>query len=180
MNATHAGTVTGTLPGTLPGTVPATPTGTQDSEFALPQPLPTTPTPSTSSRTDALGRGRADEKRIIARLRDIHPLDALAVTAALLRPDWNLAAIRGILARTHGSHDELAERVLRVCLDPDARTPGALENAGAIVRRETPQAYPTVAEALAANEADALDDHGFPPGRCPFCRHGIAPVDGAQ
>lgn len=126
-----------------------------------------------SSRTDAPRGGI----QATARLRDIHPLDALAVTIAWIRPDWNLGAIRGVLARSNGSHDELAERVLRVCLDPDARTPGALENAGAIVRRETPQTYPTVAEALAANEADALDDHGFPPGRCPFCRHGIAPEE---
>ena len=158
------------------GTDPGTRTERSYVRAGAREPLLSSEVP-TSSRTDAPGRGRAEEKRIIARLRDIHPLDALAVTAALLRPDWNLAAIRGILARTHGSHDELAERVLRVCLDPDARTPGALENAGAIVRRETPQTYPTVAEALAANEADALDDHGFPPGRCPFCRHGIAPEE---
>lgn len=121
-------------------------------------------TKNTSSRTDALGGGR----HATAALRDIHPLDALAVTVALLRPDWNVAAVRGVLARSNGSHTELAERALRVALDPDARTPGALENAGPVRRSDGAQTYPTVAEAL----NPVLDSHGFRVGACPECRRG--------
>lgn len=148
--------------------VPETVPSTHDSEFALPQPLHTTPTPtpSTSSRTDALGRGRASETKEIARLRDIHPLDALAVTVAWLRPDWNLGAIRGVLARCNGSHAELVERALILALDPDVRTPGALENAGPVRRAEPAQTYPSVHEALNPE----LCAHEFRVGACPVCR----------
>jgi len=117
-----------------------------------------------SSRTDA-PRGA---RQATAALRDIHPLDALAVTIAWLRPDWNLGAIRGVLARSNGSHHELAARALRVALDPDARTPGAIENAGPIRRLEPVQTYPTVTEALNPE----LCAHEFRIGACPTCRRG--------
>lgn len=120
----------------------------------------------TSSQTDALGRGRQST----AALRDIHPLDALAVTVAWIRPDWNIALLRAVLARCNGSHHELAERALRVALDPDARTPAAIENAGPIRRNNVAQTYPTVDEALNPD----LDPHGFPVGACPICRKGAA------
>lgn len=121
---------------------------------------------STSSQTDALGRGRQST----AELRDIHPLDALAVTVAWIRPDWNITLLRAVLARCNGSHHELAERALRVALDPDARTPAAIENAGPIRRANVAQTYPGVDEALNPE----LDPHGFPVGACPVCRKGAA------
>lgn len=123
-------------------------------------------TKNTSSRTDALGGG----KQTTAALRDIHPLDALAVTVAWIRPDWNITLLRAVLARCNGSHHELAERALRVALDPDARTPAAIENAGPIRRTNVAQTYPTVDEALNPD----LDGHGFPVGACPVCRKGAA------
>lgn len=119
-------------------------------------------TKNTSSRTDALGGG----VQATARLRDIHPLDALAVTIAWIRPDWNIGAIRGVLARSNGSHAELAERALRVALDPGVRTPAAIENAGPIRRSDTPVTYPTVDEAL----NPPLCPHEFRRGACPACR----------
>ena len=130
-----------------------------------PAPHHTTPhhtTKNTSSRTDALGGG----VQATARLRDIHPLDALAVTIAWIRPDWNIGAIRGVLARSNGSHHELAERALRVALDPGVRTPAAIENVGPIRRNDTPVTYPTVDEAL---NPPLCPDHGsaLP---CPLCR----------
>ena len=123
-------------------------------------------TKNTSSRTDAPSRGR----QATAELRDIHPLDALAVTVAWIRPDWNIALLRAVLARCNGSHHELAERALRVALNPDARTPAAIENAGPIRRVNVAQTYPTVDEALNPE----LDAHGFPVGACPICRKGAA------
>ena len=122
-----------------------------------------------SSRTDALGGGQ----HTTAALRDIHPLDAFAVTLAWIRGDWNLGAVRGVLARCHGSHHELAERALRVALATDAQgrflaaTPAAIENAGAIRREPAPQTYPTVAEAL---EPELCEAHEFRVGACPECR----------
>ena len=123
-------------------------------------------TKNTSSRTDALGGGR----QATAALRDIHPLDALTVAVCWLRPDWNIALLRAVLARCNGSHHELAERALRVALDPDARTPAAIENAGPIRRANVAQTYPNVDEALNPD----LDAHGFPVGACPVCRKGAA------
>ena len=70
MTGTHDGRVSGTL------------TGTHDSEFALPQPLPTTPTPSTSSRSDAQTRGREVEQTHQARLAAITDADLLAAIEA--------------------------------------------------------------------------------------------------
>ena len=117
---------------------------------------------STSSRTDALGGGR----QATAAIRDIHPLDALAVTVCWLRPDWNITLTRAILARSNGSHHELAERALRVALDPDARTPAAIENAGPVRRTDTVPRLPTVDEALNPE----LCPHEFRRGACPACR----------
>ena len=77
--------------------------------------------------------------RIMA-LRDVHPLDAMAATVALIRPDWNPEAIRAVLARTHGSTHELARRALTVALDPDQRTPLGIENAD--LRRYEPTPGP--------------------------------------
>jgi len=141
--------MTGTVSGRVTGTV----SGTQESEFALPHPLPLPhiPTPSTSS--------------VIMALRAIHPIDAMAVTLATIRPDWSPTHIRAVLARSNGSTRDLARRALTLALDPDVRTPNGIENAD-MRRYEPTPVLPTVAEAL----APTLCAHEFRVGGCPMCR----------
>jgi len=98
----------------------------------------------------------------------------MAVTVALLRPDWHIGAIRGVLGRTRASRIELAERVLLVALDPEQRTPLGIENGDLRRYKPEPMTYPTVAEALATTAEENLDEHDFPHGRCPVCRRGAA------
>ena len=98
-------------------------------------------------------------------LREIHPLDAMAVTLAMIRPDWSPTHIRAVLARSNGSTRDLARRALTLALDPDVRTPNGIENAD--MRRYDPTpVLPTVAEALNPQ----LCAHEFRVGACPVCR----------
>jgi hypothetical protein len=81
----------------------------------------------TSSRNDAQ-TARATERQTTARLAEIHWLDAFTITACTIRPDWNPAAVRGVIARTKGSREVVARRMLRAATNPDVRSPLAIEN----------------------------------------------------
>ena len=102
-------------------------------------------------------------------LRAIHSLDGLAVALAMLRPDWDVVAIRATLARSNGSHRDLARRALTLALDPDVRTPNGIENAD--MRRYDPTpVLPSVAEALSLEFCPEHTDAGFRVDACPLCR----------
>jgi hypothetical protein len=80
-----------------------------------------------------------------ARIHAIHPLDALAAVACLIRPDWSPLLVRAVVARTKGGWGEIAERVLRAATDPGVHHPAAIENADTRRYAATP-IPPTLAE----------------------------------
>ena len=104
---------------------------------------------TTSSGTDAPPRGRANEPDDIARIRQIHPLDALTATIGAIRPDWPIHGIRAALANTGGSWHDIARRALTVALDPDTRSPWRITNADLRPYAPTPLP-PSLDEQIAA------------------------------
>lgn len=162
-------TVTPTLRGTVPGTVPAS----HDSEFALPQPLPTTPTPAppTSSRTDAqTARAREAEESITSRIRRIPEAAALTRLVCGIRPDWPIDDVYAWALRDERPWADVVAAGINGARDRNIRQVGGLQFAGPAAPTTT-QTYPTVHEALADLD---LCDHESVQGRCPSCRAGGA------
>ena len=102
-------------------------------------------------------------------LRTIHPIDGLAVALAMIRPDWSVTHVAAVLARSSGSHSEIAQRALTLALDPDVRTPNGIENAD-MRRYDRVPVLPSVSDLLAETDDRNLCGHGGVRGRCPFCR----------
>ena len=121
---------------------------------------------TTSSLSDAQTRGRAIEQATTARIRSIHPVDALTVTLIEIRPDWKPEQVHATILRDRRAWTSVVAAALECALDPDVRSPFAIENHGARSRTETVPVLPTVAEALAPQ----LCAHEFRVGACPFCR----------
>ena len=123
-------------------------------------------TKNTSSLSDAQTRGRAIEQATTARIRSIHPVDALTVTLIEIRPDWKPEQVHATILRDRRAWTTVVAAALECALDPDVRSPFAIENHGARSRTETVPVLPSVAEALAPQ----LCAHEFRVGACPFCR----------
>lgn len=120
------------------------------------------------TQTETETKNNPYPSRIMA-LRAIHSLDGLAVALAMLRPDWDVAAIRAVLGRSNGSTRDIARRALTLALDPDVRTPNGIENAD-MRRYDTTPVLPTVAEALALELCPRHTPAGFRADACPMCR----------
>lgn len=102
----------------------------------------TTKTPFARERAQAPSTNATEAN---ARIHAIHPLDALAAVACLIRPDWSPLLVRAVVARTKGGWGEIAERVLRAATDPGVHHPAAIENADTRRYAATP-IPPTLAE----------------------------------
>lgn len=133
---------------------------------------------STSSLSAAQGGRRAEEASLTARIRAIPETDALTRLVATIRPAWDIPTIRRAIERDDRPWTVVVEAFWRGACDPDIAHPNGLRYVAASYDQAVPR-LPSVSEALAANDDDNLDDHGFPPRRCPFCRHGIAPEEDA-
>lgn len=114
-------------------------------------------------------QGGSRSNSVIMALRSIHPIDAMTVTLATLRPDWSPTRIRAVLLRSNGSNEALAKRALTLALDPDVRTPNGIENADMRKYDPTP-VLPSVAEALTLKLCPVHEDDGFRADACPKCR----------
>jgi len=106
----------------------------------------------------------ATETRI--RLREIHPLDALAVALVTLRPEWAPDTVRAVLARTPASPRDLARHALECALDPGVHHPARIEN----LDRRSYETTPTPPSLDDWRNAERCTDHGAILGRCALCR----------
>lgn len=127
-----------------------------------------------TSRNMALRSGEG----ITAMIRDIPQAAALARLVLDIRPDWNPVEVFQWASSDPRPWGVVVAAGIGGARNPGIRFVGGLAKAGPL-QLEAPPTYPSVREALAANDDDALDEHGFPPGRCPFCRHGIPLEEGA-
>lgn len=166
--AADGGTVTGTHSGTVRGTVPGTVDGTQLSPRALPQPLPTTPTPSTSSLSAAQTRGRAEEASLTTRLRAIDERDALARLVLTIRPDWAPLDVMRAIERDDRPWRTVVAGSIRGAAGTDVRHPNGLRyvNPDGVTATPLP---PTVRELRTAPTCQ----HGAASGLCALCRAGL-------
>lgn len=142
-----------------------------------------TPAPTTTPTTEPAyardhGTGLRGEKAATAAIREIPPLDAIAATICLIRPEWRHGLVRATLARTNGSWRELAIRGLRIALDADVVTPLGLENAD---RRRYEQADMAPrpedhrAYLKAIDKADC--GHGDLAEKCALCRRHLPALE---
>lgn len=83
---------------------------------------------TSSSLNDALARGRENETASTAAIRGIHPLDAMTAALGTLRPEWKPEHLRAVLARDRRPWRDVVEAALRAALNPDVRSPAAIEN----------------------------------------------------
>ena len=119
---------------------------------------------TTSSRTDA--HTRETEKTLTARIREIHPLDAITTLLVEIRPDWKPEHVRAVIARDRRPWRDVVAAAFDCAYDPTVRSPAAIENHGTRSSEPTPPKYPTVHEALNPQ----LCPHEFRVGACPLCR----------
>ena len=122
----------------------------------------------TSSRSDALARGRAEEQTHLARLADIHPIDALAKLVLTLRPDWTAKAVVAWASTDDRPWVEVVRAATRAD-DRDIRTPGGLRYVGS----DNPTSTPLPPSLTEWRNADRCDDHGAIRQQCALCRRGI-------
>lgn len=142
--------------------------GVQNGGETLPNTTPHHTTKSTSSRNDPLAPG-AGKSAATARIRSLHPVDALTAVVVSLRPDWRPEAVHATLARDRRPWAIVTRAALAAALDPDVRHPAAIENHGPTVG-ETPRT-PTP-PSLRYLETVQRCPHGAESGLCALCRNG--------
>lgn len=118
--------------------------------------------------TDRAGQ---DRRPAAIRLSDIHPLDALAVLVAFLRPDWRAEQVRAVLRDAGRAPADLVPAAIACALDHETRHPGRI--ASYDVRQPTP-----VPPSLRCpHGVAAIDEDGRHVGvGCLRCRPPAAPV----
>jgi hypothetical protein len=125
-------------------------------------------TKNTSSRSDALPRGREIETTHLSRLADIHPIDGLAKVVLTLRPDWTAKAVINWISNDDRPWVEVCRAALRAD-DRDIRQPAGLRYVGVDYDGKPTPLPPTVRELRTAPRCQ----HEAPSGLCALCRNGV-------
>lgn len=130
---------------------------------------------TTSSRTEPQRRNdRSDEREsTTSRIRRITEADALTRLVCAIRPEWSIDDVHAWALRDERPTADVIAAGIAGARDRSIRQVGGLAFAGPAAATVA-QTYPTVTEALAANDVGNLCDHGSRAGACPMCRRGAA------